>query len=122
MADELNDNRSLGRYELTIDGATAFITYRRCGNVVILMHTEVPGVLSGRSAGSRLAKEVLDHLKKSGVKIVPECPFIASYVRKHPEFRELVEKPSAAEIDARLDEALAETFPASDPLAVSTKP
>ena len=92
MANEVHDNPALKRFELEVDGHVAFVTYRRSPGAVTLVHTEVPRALGGRGIGSILAKGVLESLRAAGTKIVPECPFIAAYIEKHPEYRDLVQE------------------------------
>jgi predicted GNAT family acetyltransferase len=121
MPDEVHDNTAARRFELQLDGATAFVGYQTSKNVVRLVHTEVPKALAGRGVGSRLAKGALELLRNSGTQVIAECPFIAEYVKKHPEFRDILVSDEGSRLDARLDEALKETFPASDPTAVSSR-
>ena len=121
MTEHVRDNSAAHRFELVFDGTAAFIAYRKAADIVTLVHTEVPEALAGRGVGSKLAKGALELLKEAGAKVVPECPFVAAYIDKHPEFQALVAGPGDEKLDARLDEALTETFPASDPTAVSTR-
>jgi predicted GNAT family acetyltransferase len=90
MSDTITDNKAQHRYELAVDGHTAFVVYKRDHGVVTLVHTEVPKELGGRGIGGRIAKGVLDLLRNEGTKIVAECPFIAGYIEKHPEYRSLL--------------------------------
>ena len=90
MPTTVRDNTSLKRYELEVDGATAFVTYVRSAGVATFLHMEVPHELSGRGIGSALAQESLELARAQGYKVIPECPFITAYIRKHPEFLDLV--------------------------------
>ena len=123
MRGQVRDNSALSRFEMTINGEVAFVTYRLTKSVTVLVHTEVPKSLEGRGIGSKLVKGVLDSLRAEGRKIVVICLFIAAYLRKHPEYMDMLaaplRDPEHEKLDARLDEALAETFPASDALAVT---
>ncbi len=96
MLDTVHDNPGLGRFELTVDGHTAISAYRHTPGTVTFTHTEVPDALSGRGVGSALAKGALDAVRMRGEKIVPLCPFIAAYIRKHPEYRDLLADQSWA--------------------------
>ena len=89
-ASEVRDNPSRHRFELTVDGATAFVLYKRLADRVILIHTEVPDALAGKGVGGRLARGTLDAIRAEGIGLVPQCPFIAAYIGKHPEYRDLV--------------------------------
>ena len=91
---ELVDNAAQRRFEMTVDGAVAFVEYApRAGNTLELIHTEVPEALSGRGVGSRLAEAVLDEARRRGAGVVPTCEFIAGYIARHPGFRDLLRQP-----------------------------
>ena len=87
---EITDNAAASRYELDVDGTAAFVEYARAGDAIVLVHTEVPEALAGQGVGSRLAKAVLERVRAHGGKVVPRCEFIASYIERHPEYRDLV--------------------------------
>ncbi len=88
---EVKDNQAASRFEMASGGAVAFVEYRRAGDGrVALLHTEVPEALSGQGIGSRLVRGVLDALRAEGAKIVPRCEFVAAYVERHPEYRDMV--------------------------------
>ena len=87
---ELSDNMARHRYEMTIDGAVAFIEYRMEGDRLVLVHTEVPEALSGRGIGSAIARAVLDDARAHGRRVVPVCEFVAGYIKRHSEYASLV--------------------------------
>lgn len=87
---EVTDNPALSRFEMAVDGVTAFVAYRREGDVLALVHTEVPQALSGRGVGSALARGTLDLIRAAGIKIRPLCPFIAAFIQRHPNYADLV--------------------------------
>ena len=87
---QVKDNPALGRFEMTSGDSTAFVEYRRAGDRIALLHTEVPEALSGQGVGSKLARSVLDALRAEGAKVVPRCEFVAAYVARHPEYRDLL--------------------------------
>lgn len=123
MSGQVQDNTALNRFEMNVDGTIAFITYRLTDSATVLVHTEVPKALEGRGIGSALVKGTLALLHGARRKVVVVCPFIAQYVRKHPQYMDMLAAPlrdaEHDRLDARLDEALKETFPASDPPAVT---
>jgi uncharacterized protein len=86
----VRDNADRHRFELDADGHVAFSNYARAGNVIIIQHTEVPKELGGRGIGSALARGVLEFARAQGLKVVPRCPFVKSYIDKHPEFADLL--------------------------------
>lgn len=89
MDHEIHDKPERHRYELTIDGTTAFVLYRRRPGTIEFIHTEVPQALAGRGIGKRLARHVLEAARTDGLKVIPTCPFIAGWMKRHPEFDDL---------------------------------
>lgn len=87
---DITDNTAGRRFEMPVEGHTAFVTYAREGDRIRLIHTEVPQALSGRGIGSSLAKAVLDHVRSEGLRVVPECEFIAGYIQRHPAYADLI--------------------------------
>jgi uncharacterized protein len=83
-AEQVVDNPAAERFELQVDGQTAFLKYERKNGAMVLVHTEVPEALRGRHIGERLVKGALDAAHAEGSRIVPVCPFVRAYLRKHP--------------------------------------
>lgn len=79
-----------GRFEIERDGHTAFLEYVLSGNVLQLVHTEVPDELQGKGIASELAKSALEWAQQHGKKVDVICEFVAGYVKRHPEYRDLV--------------------------------
>jgi predicted GNAT family acetyltransferase len=87
----VRDNPGELRYELLVDGDVAGqIRYTSAGDVLTLVHTDVSPSLEGEGLGGRLVRETLDDIRARGLGIVPLCPFVSSYVRRHPEYADLV--------------------------------
>jgi predicted GNAT family acetyltransferase len=89
---ELVDNPDAQRYEAYVDGGLAgYLLYERRSGRVVLVHTEVvDAAFEGHGVGGRLAAFALDDLRARGLRAVAQCPFVASYVRRHPEYRDVV--------------------------------
>jgi uncharacterized protein len=92
MADTVRDNPARHRFELDSGGQVAFLTYRLAPGSITLLHEEVPSELEGRGIGSALARGVLEMVRARGLKLVVLCPFVESYMEKHPEFNDLLRK------------------------------
>ncbi|MET0987757.1 MAG: GNAT family N-acetyltransferase [Steroidobacteraceae bacterium] len=90
MAGSVRNNTAEERYELELDGVIAYVAYHHEDGYVSLDHTEVPSQLGGRGVGSALAKGTLDLIRSEGFKLIPRCDFIAGYIKKHPEYQDLV--------------------------------
>jgi len=79
------------RFQIGEEAALAVLEYHLAAGKIIFTHTGVPPELEGRGIGSRLARAGLDYARARGLKVVPLCSFIAGYVRKHPEYQDLLE-------------------------------
>jgi predicted GNAT family acetyltransferase len=75
------------RYEVHVgDHLAGFAQYRERGNRRIFFHTEIADEFGGRGLGGVLAKRAVEESVAQGKKIVPLCPFIAAWLKKHPEY------------------------------------
>ena len=85
----VRDNKEQNRFELDVEGQIAFANYRLTPQAVITTHTETPPALRGRGIGSDLVKGALELIRSDGRKVVAGCSFVADYLRRHPEYRDL---------------------------------
>lgn len=80
----VSDNPTLKRFELIVDGHTAFLAYERTKDALTLIHTEVPDELRGHHLGDTLVEAALTIARSQGLRVVVVCPFAQAYLRKHP--------------------------------------
>lgn len=79
------------RFVADLDGAAAYVTYREVdGRILDLDHTYVPTALRGSGIASQLTARALDYARERGFRVVPSCPFVAAYIARHAEYRELL--------------------------------
>ena len=93
MADvETRNNKSENRYEALVEGEVAgFAAYQLTDLLVVFTHTEVDDAYEGQGVGSALARGALDDVRAEGArKVLPLCPFIKSWIEKHPDYQDLV--------------------------------
>lgn len=91
---EIENNASARRWEATIDGqVVGFVDYRTKPGRVIFTHTQVDPDFEGRGIASRLARAVLDDALARDLRITLYCPFIRSYVERHPEYATSIDEP-----------------------------
>jgi predicted GNAT family acetyltransferase len=92
----VRDNPEALRFEAREDGELlGEIRYRTEPGIVVLVHTEVAPSAEGTGVGSGLVKGALDDIRGRGLRVVPVCPFVAAYIRRHPEYADLVAKDPA---------------------------
>ncbi|MCI4668524.1 MAG: N-acetyltransferase [Bacteroidia bacterium] len=78
------------RFVIEAEGHVAFLEYVERTSMIVFPHTVVPTELEGIGYGKMLAEAALGWAKEKGKKIVPTCPFVASYIRRHPEYKPMV--------------------------------
>jgi uncharacterized protein len=79
------DNTELGRFEATDGDQTAIAWYKIDGDTITFTRTELPEQLRGKGIGDALARAALEAAREKHMKVVPQCPFIAAYIHRHPE-------------------------------------
>jgi hypothetical protein len=79
------------RFELEVSDQTAFIEFDKIEpNILDLVHTEVPELLSSQGVGSALVEGAFNYCTENGLKVIPTCPFIKSYMDKNPQWNDLI--------------------------------
>jgi predicted GNAT family acetyltransferase len=80
----VTDNRATNRFELSVNGETAFLLYERTADTLTLIHTEVPVSMRGLHVGDALVEAAFEEARSARLRIVAVCPFVRAYMRKHP--------------------------------------
>ena len=92
MVSDIRDSPAMSRFEMPPDdGALAVPYYEVEDGRVVLLHTEARQELSGLGYGSRLAHGVFETLRRDGKRVIARCPFMSSYVARHPEYGPLLD-------------------------------
>ena len=89
---ELIDNKEQHNFELWIENQRSFIDYKKKGDQVYLLHTEVPEELEGRGVAVALVEKTLKYLESNHLRLVPLCTYVQSFLKRHPEWNRLVDK------------------------------
>ena len=100
------------RFTTDVDGHRAVLEYRRSERVMTITHTGVPPAIGGRGIAAELMRAALGAARAAGWTVNPVCSYAAAYMRRHPDNAERQHEEDL------LDEALDESFPASDPPSV----
>lgn len=90
MSDEVQHIEAEQRYELVRSEGTAFTTYERRGNVLIINHTFSPPALRGQGVAARLLRGMLADVRRQGLKVLPHCSFAVDYFARFPEERDVL--------------------------------
>ncbi|MDM1045717.1 N-acetyltransferase [Myroides sp. 1354] len=87
----VNKNTTNHRFELTVDGYIAFIDYKEDSQRIHLMHTESPEELAGRGVATALIEKTLLYVEEHKKTLMPFCPLVFAYIKKHPEWKRIVD-------------------------------
>jgi uncharacterized protein len=88
------------RFEVTVDGELAgFLVYHSREGLLALIHTEVDERFEGRGLGGRLARFALDQARAEGLAVLPFCPFVNAWMKRHPDYVDLVPESYRANFD-----------------------
>jgi uncharacterized protein len=104
----ISHDQAAHRFTTKLDGYQAALDYTLAGGVMNITHTGVPAEIGGRGVAADLMQEALKTAQAQGWTVKPVCSYAVAYMRKR--------EPGAAKnhMDDLLDEALDESFPASD--------
>lgn len=80
------------RYEMAVGSETAVVEYIKRPGTLILTHTYVPERLEGQGIGREIVLGVLEDARRQGLKVVPQCSFVAQYIVRHPEWEGMVQQ------------------------------
>ncbi|WP_452221225.1 GNAT family N-acetyltransferase [Lacinutrix salivirga] len=83
-------NEDKKRFEIEIDGHFAFIDYKEYGSQIALVHTETDPELSGKGAAAAVVEKTLHYLEDNNIALLPFCPYVFAYIKKHPEWKRIV--------------------------------
>ena len=78
-------NAAQSRFETQVDGQTAVAQYETDGETLTITHIVVPPPIEGQGVASALAQFIIETARDESLKIVPQCPFMAAYFRRHPD-------------------------------------
>lgn len=78
------------RFEAKVEGHGCELDYRLAGDVMTITHTGVPAAVGGRGVAAEMTRFALETARTNGWKVVPACSYAAAYMRRHPEFQDLL--------------------------------
>ena len=87
----VKNNTHRHRFELDTEGKLSVVDYQNVDDETLaLVHTEVDESLEGQGVGSHLVEGVLQYVEQNNLKIVSVCPFISTYLKRHPDWNRVV--------------------------------
>jgi predicted GNAT family acetyltransferase len=93
MSCEIFHNTVLSRFETTVEGYLCVIDYRREDGVVHLTHVGVPRPVENRGIAAVLTQAAFDWVRAEGLQVVPLCPYVVAWIKRHRDYRSLLRPP-----------------------------
>lgn len=87
---KIENNESAQRWEARLGEYVGFTNYRRNEDTIHFLKTRMPPELEGQGVAGRLVKAALEDARSQHLTVVPICRFVAAYIRRHPEYKDLV--------------------------------
>jgi uncharacterized protein len=109
----ISHDPSAHRFTTEVDGSRAQLDYTLAGRDMTITHTRVPPEIGGRGIAAELMSAALSTARSAGWEVIPACSYAAAYMAKHPQGSD-EDSAEQRHVDVLLDEALEESFPASD--------
>lgn len=95
---EVRNNEAESRFEVSSLEGLAELRYKTLRNgTLVLVHTDVPPAMAGRGIAGRLARAALELARARGVQVVVTCPYVTTFIKRHPEYEDLVRKTASSE-------------------------
>jgi uncharacterized protein len=85
-------NEKEHQFEITIENHKALIVYKQRPGVITLIHTGVEPELEGKGAATAVIEKTLDYLEQHNYKLIPLCPLVFAYIKRHPEWKRIVDE------------------------------
>jgi predicted GNAT family acetyltransferase len=87
----IEDDPDRSRFEVSVDGTRAgFTDYHLQPGLITLLNTEIDPAFEGRGIGSRFVAGVLDEIRARDLRVLPICPFVRAFLKRHPEYADLL--------------------------------
>ena len=90
MSYDVIHNAAVGQFEARVEGNLCVLDYRCEGEVVYLTHVGVPPAVQNRGIAGVLTQTALEWARAEGLKVVPVCPYVVAWIRRHPDYRGLL--------------------------------
>ena len=87
---DIRHDEDRGFFFVVVDGVKGYVQYERDGDTLAATHTVVPNAIGGRGIAAQLVARLFEHARARGLKVHPQCSYVAAWTRKHPEVADLL--------------------------------
>lgn len=93
MSYDVRHNPDRSRFETEVDGRECVLDYALEDGVVSMNRVYVPPPLEGRGIAGAITRHALDYSHEQGWKVIPNCPYVAAWIERHPDYQDLIADP-----------------------------
>ena len=83
---KIRNDEALSHLEVSVEGGVGVLRYQVSRDTMWLLHVQVPPEAQGHGVASELTRTALELARERSLKVVPVCSFVATYIRRHPEY------------------------------------
>ena len=87
---EIINNESEKRFEVSVNGLLSKLDYLQDENTFVITHVGVQPELRGQGVAGKLTQAGLEFAKAKSLRVIPMCSYAAAYIRRHPQYAELI--------------------------------
>ncbi|HEX8377620.1 MAG TPA: GNAT family N-acetyltransferase [Pedobacter sp.] len=77
-------------FEMTVEGYRCFIDFKKRGDTIYLIHTEVPEDMEGKGVAAALVEKTFRYLEEHNLKMIPSCSYVQLFLERHSEWNKLL--------------------------------
>lgn len=88
---DIQHNYDESRFETKVDDQLCVLDYTLDNGVIAMNRVLVPPPVEGRGIAGALTRHALDHSREQGWRVIPRCPYVAAWIKRHPDYADLVE-------------------------------
>jgi uncharacterized protein len=85
-------NPAENRFEVWIEGQLSKLDYMEDDNTIVMTHVGVYPGHRGQGVAGKLTEVALEYAKEKSLRVIPMCPYIATYIRRNPQYMELTDQ------------------------------
>lgn len=90
MSYNIHHNTDENRFETTVEGHQCVLDYSLDDDVISMNRVYVPPPVEGKGVAGAITRHALDYSRDQGWKVIPRCPYVAAWIRRHAEYQDLV--------------------------------
>ena len=79
------------RFAARIGDKIAYLSYEKEGEKILnYAHTWTPPKHRGKGIAAKITKAALDYARENGFSVIPSCPYVNTFIKKHPEYQDMI--------------------------------